>query len=261
MDHIKIDQTGIAATLNRQFASLNLEQRLSLIGAQSLHCVFTTSLGMEDQVLTWAIAMSGELVCITTLETGRLFPEALSLLQVTRDRYGVDIIEYKPEPTALRSYVDQYGVNGFFDSVEARKACCGVRKLAPLAEALKGADIWITGLRRGQSDERHSVNFVEWDDSRKLLKINPLADWSSKRVKDAVAAHEIPVNPLHARGYPSIGCEPCTRAIRPGEVQRAGRWWWERDDGRECGLHVESSASLETPLARHSTKGVAPHHA
>jgi phosphoadenosine phosphosulfate reductase len=261
MDRSNTDQTRAAAKLNRRFANLTLEERLNLVGEQSLPAVFTTSLGMEDQVLTWAIAMSGQPVRIATLQTGRLFPETLSLLRVTRDRYGIEIAEHKPDSSALNSFIDGYGSNGFYNSIEARKACCNTRKLAPLTKALAGAGVWITGLRRGQSDNRQSVNFVEWDTSRRLLKVNPLADWSSQKIRDAVAAHEIPVNPLHARGYASIGCEPCTRAIKPGEPERAGRWWWEQDDSRECGLHVESPTTLATPATAVSPEGVEHHHA
>ncbi|NKB51969.1 MAG: phosphoadenylyl-sulfate reductase [Rhizobiaceae bacterium] len=238
MEHSNIDLSHLAKRLNGNFKRLDLSQRLELIGGLANHAVFTTSLGLEDQVLTWAIAMSKQPIEVATLQTGRLFPESLSLLSDTKDRYQIDIKEYYPEPEALKDYVATHGQDGFYDSVEARKACCNVRKLKPLAAALRYADVWVTGLRREQSLDRSSIEFVEWDDDRGLLKVNPLADWTEVQIKEAVAANQIPINPLHERGFPSIGCAPCTRAIRPGESERAGRWWWEQQDTRECGLHV-----------------------
>ncbi|MEP1210049.1 MAG: phosphoadenylyl-sulfate reductase [Rhizobiaceae bacterium] len=243
MERSQRDFSHLVDKLNSDFARLELSQRLELIGELAEQAVFTSSLGMEDQVLTWAIAMSGQPIEVATLQTGRLFPETLSLIQITKDRYGVDIKEYTPRPESLEDYVETFGLDGFYNSVEARKACCKTRKLDPLAEALKPADVWITGLRREQSEDRKTIEFVEWDAERGLLKVNPLADWTVQQVKQAVAGHEIPVSPLHARGYPSIGCEPCTRAIKPGESERAGRWWWEQQDSRECGLHVAEDAS------------------
>ena len=243
MERSKRDFSHMTDKLNGSFAELDLSQRLELLGELAEHAVFTSSLGMEDQVLTWAIAMSGQPIQLATLQTGRLFPESLSLLQITKDRYSIDIKEYSPEPESLEDYVEAHGLDGFYNSVEARKSCCKTRKLEPLAAALSQADVWITGLRREQSQGRSSIEFVEWDAERGLLKVNPLADWSSRQIKEAVAAHEIPVNPLHARGYPSIGCEPCTRAIKPGEDQRAGRWWWEQQKSRECGLHDSADDS------------------
>ncbi|MGI9365604.1 MAG: phosphoadenylyl-sulfate reductase [Rhizobiaceae bacterium] len=242
MKHSKPHSTEYIASLSDSFTALDLAGRIDLVASLSQRTVFTTSLGMEDQVLTWAIAMSGHPFKLVTLQTGRLFPETISLLQITRDRYGIEIDEFHPDPEKLDTYVKDYGKDGFYQSIEARKACCTIRKVVPLAEALSDAEIWITGLRRQQSGERNSVNFMEWDEERRLLKVNPLSDWSTKDVRDAVAAHEIPVNPMHLRGYPSIGCEPCTRAIKPGEPERAGRWWWEQSNSRECGLHVESSS-------------------
>ena len=242
MEHSKTIPAEQIASLSDKFAALDLAGRMDLIASFSQDTVFTTSLGMEDQVLTWAIAMSGHPFKLVTLQTGRLFQQTLSLLQITRDRYGIEIEEFRPDVRQLDSYIKRYGNDGFYESIEARKACCTVRKVVPLAAALSGAQIWITGLRRQQSGERNGVEFVEWDEDRCLLKINPLADWSTKDVRDSVAAHEIPVNPLHMKGYPSIGCEPCTRAIKPGEPERAGRWWWEQSDSRECGLHVEPAS-------------------
>ncbi|WP_246660580.1 phosphoadenylyl-sulfate reductase [Nitratireductor sp. XY-223] len=219
-----------------------LDDRLALLAEGRKNAVFTTSLGIEDQVLTAALARAAPGVRIVTLETGRLFDETVALIAETEAKYGISIERFRPDEKKLADYVQRFGMNGFYDSIEARKACCGVRKLEPLARALDGADLWITGLRRGQSANRSDVAFAEFDAERGLLKANPLADWDIDTVSAYVEAEGVPVNPLHARGYPSIGCEPCTRAIKPGEDERAGRWWWENDQKRECGLHVAGAA-------------------
>lgn len=232
--------------LDAQLAVLDLAGRLRLVSSLG-QAVFTTSLGIEDQVITAAIGQSALSIRIATLETGRLFSETVELIAETERSLNVQIQRYRPRPDDIDAYAAQYGLNGFYESVEARHACCHVRKLKPLAEALNGAQIWITGLRRGQSGNRATTPFAEYDAERNLLKINPLADWSLEQINAFVEDHHVPINPLHARGYPSIGCEPCTRAIKPGEPERAGRWWWENDEKRECGLHVpEASASPAT---------------
>ncbi|WP_165214702.1 phosphoadenylyl-sulfate reductase [Affinirhizobium pseudoryzae] len=230
------------ASLDAELAGLALAGRLSLAASLG-RAVFTTSLGIEDQVITAAIGTHRLPIEVATLETGRLFMETVSLIGATEERYTLSIRRFRPQQRDIDAYAAEYGLNGFYDSVEARHACCHVRKLKPLAEALAGAEIWITGLRRGQSGNRAATPFAEWDAERNLLKINPLADWDIETIRAHVAAEEIPINPLHARGYPSIGCEPCTRAIKPGESERAGRWWWENDEKRECGLHVPEPAA------------------
>lgn len=231
-----------AARLDRELATLDLPSRLERIAGEAQRAVFTTSLGLEDQVLTDAIARTGlKTITLVTLQTGRLFAETLALLAETCSHYGLPIEAFQPEPADIAAYKARYGINGFYESVEARHACCGFRKLKPLARALAGADMWVTGLRRGQSAARGLTPFAELDADRGLVKVNPLADWDGEAVRAYAAAHDVPVNPLHGRGYPSIGCEPCTRAIKPGEPERAGRWWWEDDAKRECGLHVEES--------------------
>jgi len=231
--------------LDRELARLPLAQRL-LKAASLGRAVFTTSLGLEDQVLTAAIAEAGADIAILTLETGRLFAETLALLEETRARYGVVIEAVRPWREEVDGYVAQHGLNGFYESVEARHACCDIRKMRPLARALSGADVWVTGLRRGQSATRANAAFAEWDPVRQLVKINPLADFDLESLEAQVRRDAVPVNPLHKRGYPSIGCQPCTRAIKPGEPERAGRWWWEDDQKRECGLHVASASSQIT---------------
>lgn len=225
------------------FGRLSLNERLAWLEGAGHRAVFTTSFGIEDQVVTDALAESFPSARLVTLDTGRLFGETVTLIEDTEERYGITIERFHPKPEAVDGFVAEYGLNGFYDSVKARHACCGVRKVEPLGRALAGADIWITGLRRGQSAARGAIPFAEWDEDRSLLKINPIADWTLEMVRERVSDSAIPVNPLHARGYPSIGCEPCTRAIKPGEDERAGRWWWERDDKRECGLHVAGAAS------------------
>jgi phosphoadenosine phosphosulfate reductase len=231
-----------AQSLNERMAGLDLAGRLSLAASLGGRVVFTTSLGIEDQVITHVIGENRFDVDVVTLETGRLFAETVQLIADTESRYGMTIRRYYPEKADIDAYVAQYGMNGFYDGVEARHACCGVRKVKPLARALAGASVWVTGLRRGQSGNRAETPFVEFDVERNLLKVNPLADWSIEDIRRLVQDKAVPVNPLHQRGYPSIGCEPCTRAIKPGEPERAGRWWWENDEKRECGLHVPEAA-------------------
>jgi phosphoadenosine phosphosulfate reductase len=207
---------------------------------------FSTSLGIEDQAVLHAIAVAQTQVKteidVFTLDTGRLFPESIDTLAASEAHFGIKIRVVVPERDATEALVARDGVLGFRSSVAARQACCDVRKVVPLARALTGASGWITGLRQGQSEGRATVPFASVDPTFDLIKINPLADWSLARLEAYVAAHNIPVNPLHARGFPSIGCQPCTRAIAPGDAIRAGRWWWEHEDGKECGLHNRPSS-------------------
>ncbi len=236
------------ASLDAELASLDLSGRLSRIAALGGRVVFTTSLGIEDQVITAAIGLARLPIEVATLETGRLFQETVDLIGETEERFDIAIKRFHPEQDDIDAYAAKYGLNGFYESVEARHACCHVRKLVPLAKALDGAAIWVTGLRRGQSGNRATTPFAEYDAERHLIKVNPLADWSLADIDAYVEAEAVPTNPLHKRGYPSIGCEPCTRAIKPGEPERAGRWWWENDEKRECGLHLPEAAA--TPLER-----------
>lgn len=229
-----------AAALDRRLAALDgLETRLAEISrAGPRPIAFSTSLGLEDQAILHAIAQTRAEVHVFTLDTGRHFPETLETLHRSTSRYGLHIRVMAPNAVDLEELLARDGVLGFRFSLEARKACCDVRKVRPLRHALKGAAAWITGLRRGQSSGRSDVPLATWDADYSLIKINPLADWSFERVESYIAANDVPVNPLHARGFPSIGCQPCTRAVRLGEDPRAGRWWWEHEDGKECGLHV-----------------------
>ncbi len=179
-------------------------------------------------------------VDLSPLDTGRLFPETLDTLAESQRRYGLRIRVLVPDASQVENLVARDGVLGFRLSMEARKACCDVRKVRPLRRALEGAAAWMTGLRHGQSAGRAEVPFAGSDDDYGVIKINPIADWSAQQLDAYIRANDIPVNPLHARGFPSIGCQPCTRAIRPGEDIRAGRWWWESEDGKECGLHARN---------------------
>jgi phosphoadenosine phosphosulfate reductase len=234
-----------AAGLNGRLMQLDgLEDRIAAIsGAVGGPVAFATSLGLEDQAILHAIAQVGGAVDVVTLDTGRHFPETLDTLDRSERRYGLRIRVVAPDAKELEALVARDGVLGFRLSVESRKACCEVRKVRPLRRALAGAAAWITGLRRAQSAGRGEIAFAAWDENDGLIKINPLADWSLERLNAYILANDIPVNALHARGFPSIGCQPCTRAIAPGEDIRAGRWWWENEDGKECGLHKGSRAS------------------
>jgi phosphoadenosine phosphosulfate reductase len=227
------------ADLEKRLAELpSLEDRLlEITRAIPGRTTFSTSLGLEDQAILHAIATSGAAIDVFTLDTGRHFPETLETLQASEQRYGIRIHVVVPDAREVEELVDRDGIFGFRLAVENRKACCEVRKVRPLKRALAGAAGWVTGLRRHQSAGRAAVPFAAWDADHQLVKLNPIADWTLEQLEAYVAEHKVPVNPLHAKGFPSIGCQPCTRAIKPGEDLRAGRWWWENEDGKECGLH------------------------
>jgi len=199
--------------------------------------LLSTSLGLEDQVLTEMVLRQNPGVDVFTLDTGRLFPETYDLIARTNKHFGIRMKTYFPEAEKVEAMVAEKGINLFYDSVENRKMCCGIRKVAQLPRAFAGMDAWICGLRKDQSVSRFFNHLVEWDENNKLVKINPLIDWTEKEVWDYIKLHNIPYNLLHDRGFPSIGCEPCTRAVEPGEDIRAGRWWWESELHKECGLH------------------------
>ena len=197
-----------------------------------------SSFGAEDMVVLDLIARDGLAIDIFTLDTGRLPKQTHDLIAEVRRRYGLDIEIFTPWPGSVDSYVEQYGIDGFYDGVDARKACCAVRKVEPLRRALAHRRGWITGLRRDQADSRATVSETEHDPVNGKWKFSPLADWSNDDVWSYLRANRVPYNALHDRGYPSIGCDPCTRAVKPGEHPRAGRWWWENEAARkECGLH------------------------
>ncbi len=231
----------LAAVLTPLLNVSKLSQRLA--AAARLvdgRIVFTTSFGLEDQAITHAIceADPGLPIDIVTLDTGRLFPETYDLWNRTEERYGRRIRAFSPDRTAIEGLIADQGINGFQRSVDSRKACCHIRKVEPLRRALAGAAAWITGLRAEQSPNRAGVPLAEADEAFGLVKINPVADWRREDLVRYIADQDVPYNPLHDRGYPSIGCAPCTRAVRVGEPERAGRWWWEDEAKKECGLHV-----------------------
>lgn len=231
--------------LDRGFGAMGLNARLRRIAEAAREAggeaVFTTSFGLEDQALTHAIADSGAAIRLRTLDTGRLFPETYDVWEETEKRYGLRIEVFHPAAEDLDALSQRQGPFGFRESVEGRQACCGARKVLPLRRALAGAGAWVTGLRAEQSKARSGGAFVEWDAAHGLIKASPLMDWNRQRLVDYVALERIPYNRLHDQGFPSIGCQPCTRAVRIGEEERAGRWWWEADAKKECGLHVHAA--------------------
>lgn len=198
---------------------------------------FSTSMGAEDQAITKMIADVDKNADIFTLDTGRLFPETYDLMDVTAKKYDITIRVLFPDAARVEEMVNKKGINLFYDSIENRKLCCHIRKIEPLKRAFKGLDAWICGLRREQSVTRKDLKLVEWDENNGLIKVNPLIDWTEAELWTYIRSNHVPYNKLHDQGFPSIGCQPCTRAIMPGEDIRAGRWWWENPETRECGLH------------------------
>jgi len=200
--------------------------------------VFASSLAAEDMVLTDLILKAELPIAIFSLETGRLHTETLAMIDRIKETYDYDIALFRPDPLAVERYVTQNGLNAFYESVDMRKECCRIRKVEPLGRALAGKRAWITGQRRAQSATRAELAVQEDDLSHAMQKFNPLTDWSEENVWEYLRSNNVPYNALHDRGFPSIGCEPCTRAVQPGEDVRAGRWWWENPESKECGLHV-----------------------
>lgn len=200
--------------------------------------VFASSLAAEDMVLADIILSKKLPINIFTLNTGRLHAETLSMIRRIKETYGAEIAVLQPDVAAVATYVALHGANGFYDSIEARHECCRIRKVEPLNRALANARAWITGQRRSQATSRAALEVQEFDHAHGIAKFNPLADWSETDVWHYLKSNNVPFNPLHEQGYPSIGCEPCTRAIQPGEDIRAGRWWWEDAGAKECGLHI-----------------------
>ncbi|MET0395033.1 MAG: phosphoadenylyl-sulfate reductase [Chitinophagaceae bacterium] len=200
--------------------------------------VFSTSFSWEDQLISHFIFSNDIGIDVFTLDTGRMFPETYSTWSRTLEKYGRTITAYYPDALHLQQFVAEKGPNSFYESVDNRKQCCHIRKVEPLRRALAGRKIWVTGIRAEHSPNRDDMPQVEWDDVNQVLKFHPLLHWTTGDVTDYIRAHNIPYNPLHDKGFVSIGCAPCTRAIRPGEDFRAGRWWWEDTSKKECGLHI-----------------------
>jgi len=204
--------------------------------------VFSTGLGAEGQALTDMIVdKDKDAVKIITLDTGRLFQETYDLIDRTREHYNININIFFPDYNKVEKMVNEKGMNLFYKSLENRKLCCHLRKTEPLKRALKGHKIWIAGLRRDQSITRINLQPVEWDEANQIIKVHPLYNWTQQDVWKYIKQNNVPYNTLHDKGYPSIGCEPCTRAVKPGEDERAGRWWWEEPEKRECGLHTQNN--------------------
>jgi phosphoadenosine phosphosulfate reductase len=230
--------------------NLELQQKIDAattllldIGKNHSPAAFANSFGAEDMVITDLICRHAADIEIFTLDTGRLPAETYALMQETMRRYDRHIIPYFPEHQPVERYLRDHGPNAFYESVELRKVCCHIRKVEPLRRALLGKQAWITGLRREQAPTRTDLAVREWDAGNGLHKFNPLIEWSHRNIWDFIRHFEVPYNALHDQHYPSIGCAPCTRAITVGEDIRAGRWWWENPEGKECGLHVKKSVA------------------
>ena len=225
--------------LQHQIGELSIDEILVELSRQFPGQVtFSTSFSFEDQVITHKIVSNDLPISIFTLDTGRLFPETYSVWSATNERYNTRVRPYYPDHDLIETFVSTKGPNSFYESVENRKSCCYIRKVEPLKRALKDNKIWITGLRAEHSNSRHDMPQVEWDEGNQVIKYHPILHWTTEDVKAYIQQYNVPYNPLHDKGFVSIGCAPCTRAIRPGEDFRAGRWWWEDSEKKECGLHV-----------------------
>ena len=233
-----MERTQLIRDLNERFRDASAQEVVGyFLNAYQGRIALSSSLSIEDQTLTDIIVTQDKNTRIFTLDTGRLFPETYQLLEKTNMTYGIKIEVFFPDYHEVQRMVREEGINLFYNSVESRHRCCQIRKLEPLKRASQGLDVWICGLRREQSITRQDMQVVEWDEMHQLIKVNPLISWTEQQVWDYIKMHSVPYNKLHDRGYPSIGCEPCTRAVQPGEDVRSGRWWWESPDHRECGLH------------------------
>ena len=225
--------------LTEMVNALSIEEVLfELVNQFPGQVTFSTSFSFEDQLVSHKILKNQLPISIFTLDTGRLFPETYSVWNSTNENYNTKITAYYPDHALLQNFVAEKGPNSFYESVENRKDCCYIRKVEPLKRALNGNAIWITGMRAEHSENRNEMPQVEWDGGNQIIKYHPILHWRTQEVKQYINENNIPYNPLHDRGFVSIGCAPCTRAIRPGESFRAGRWWWEDSTKKECGLHV-----------------------
>ena len=231
-------EKGLTADYNKIAANKSIEDTLKLLAEKHPgKVIFTTSFGYEDQVITDYIFKNDLEIEVITLDTGRMFQETYKVYRSTTEKYNKAIKAYFPPTQKVEELLNRKGPFSFYESLENRKECCYIRKVIPLKRALKGNEIWITGLRAAQSENRSNMTPFEWDQSNEIIKYNPLVEWSLEQTKQYVNDNHVPYNVLHDQGYVSIGCQPCTRAIQPGEHFRAGRWWWEQGSGKECGLH------------------------
>ena len=222
-----------------------LEQLLERVARENAPAALASSLSAEDMVITDAILRRKLDIGIFTLDTGRLHADTLNVLSAIRERYGYEVQVFRPDPAAVSDYIESFGRDAFYESVELRKRCCHIRKVEPLERALAGKEAWITGQRREQTATRVGLQVEDYDAARGIVKLNPLADWTETEVWDYIRERDVPYNVLHDQGYRSIGCAPCTRPTTAGEDVRAGRWWWELREARECGLHVGPDGRLE----------------
>jgi len=228
--------------LNKKFENAPIEEVLKyFLSTYGEKIALASSLGAEDQVLTDLLLKQDAKAKIFTLDTGRLYEQTYKVMDLTNRKYNIKIDVLFPHAKDVDTLYQTQGINGFKESIENRKECCHIRKIAPLKRALSTLDVWITGLRRSQSQTRESMKLVEFDEGNNLIKINPLIEWSEEEVWDYLKKHKVPYNELHEQGFPSIGCAPCTRAIAAGEDIRSGRWWWESPEHKECGLHLKNN--------------------
>lgn len=225
-----------------QLETASAEEGLQLLNSLADgKLVFSTSFGIEDQIITDIIfGQKLNNVEVFTLDTGRMFPETYATWDKTLMNYNKKIKPYYPDRVAVETFVEDNGINGFYGSVPLRKSCCSIRKVEPLQRALQGVSVWVTGLRAEQSANRSDMRKIEWDETHQLYKYNPLMDWTFEQVQEYIKKNAVPYNPLHDKGFVSIGCAPCTRAVKEGEDFRAGRWWWEDASKKECGLHTHN---------------------
>jgi phosphoadenosine phosphosulfate reductase len=232
MDIAQVEQ------LNERFIKSDPEEVIGYFLKEFKNIIaLSSSMGVEDQVLTDMVCKIDKFARIFTLDTGRLFPETYDLIAQTNEKYDITIEVLFPDYRKVEEMVKQKGINLFYKSIENRKECCNIRKIEPLKRALGGLKVWVCGLRKDQSLTRFYSKMVEWDEANGLIKLNPLINWNEQQVFDYIKKHDVPFNSLHDKGFPSIGCQPCTRAIQKGEEVRAGRWWWEQAEQKECGLH------------------------
>ena len=233
-----METTIIIDSLNRKFKGTSASEKLAyFLDVYRERIGLSTSFGAEDQVLTDMVLKIDNSARIFTLDTGRLHPETYDVMDTTNIKYSRHIEVFFPDTSKVQELYKTQGINGHYESMEKRKNCCFVRKIEPLQRALKGLDVWITGLRADQSVTRTEIPFVEYDDTFKVIKVNPLLDWKEEDVWNYIKENNVPYNKLHDQGFPSIGCAPCTRAVKDGEDIRSGRWWWENPEHKECGLH------------------------
>jgi phosphoadenosine phosphosulfate reductase len=223
--------------LNNDLKNKSIDEVISFFLKNFKNVALSSSLAAEDQVLTDVIFKQDKKANVFTLDTGRLHPETYDVMDATNLKYGVKINVFFPDSQKVQELYQTQGVNGHYESIDNRKNCCGIRKIEPLKRALKDVDVWLTGLRAAQSVTRTDMPLVEWDENFEVVKVNPLINWNEEDVWNYIKENKVPYNKLHDQGFPSIGCAPCTRAVKEGEDIRAGRWWWENPEHKECGLH------------------------